>query len=155
VSDERTMRALLALTSSGRPAHDAALPEQVRWLEELTRVAASALDDAPAQAAITDLRAALGAVVQWGRGPRTPESLVELELVFRALVARGSVGLYEAIARELRALADVSAQQNAEREACRSAADAYTDAARALAEGRAVSAAHLQAMRALHARLNA
>ena len=137
---------LIALAGSQRPRADASLQDQVRWLEELTAVAARALDDDAAQGALTDLRAALGAVVAWGRGPRTEESLRELELTFRALVTRGSVGLCEALARDLAALGAHDAR-------AKTAAGAFTAAAHALAHGEPLAPAHVDAMRALEGEL--
>ena len=78
---------------------------------------------------LTDLKASIGAVVAWSRGPRTPESLIELELVMRALITRGLAGLYELLSRDLRALAE----HGVEADACLVASRAMHAASEAVA----------------------
>lgn len=129
--------------------HDVPLPEVVAFLEEVTRLGAACLEGDAARAALTDLRAALGAVVRWGRGPRTDEALVELTLLVRALVARGSAGLLLAVAGELRALAE----GGIEPDACRAAASAFDDAAAARIAGRALDDATMKRMESVRAHL--
>lgn len=141
---------LRALVDEAPGLERASLTARVEWLQRLVDALAGAgeASDGRTQAVLTDLRAAIGAVVAWGRGPRTPQSLHELELVMRALIARGTAGLYELLARDLRAMAahDVDAA------ACLTAADAAHAAAEAVARGESVAAAHVDALAALRAR---
>ncbi len=89
------------------PAAD--LAARVAWVQAL----AVAIDDAdlgPAgTAAAQDVRAALGAIVAWGRGPRTPDSVVELNGLMAALLRRASSTLYRALSETWRALAAADA----------------------------------------------
>lgn len=137
-----------ALVDEAAALEKASLTQRVAWLQKL--VDTLAVDaDARLTSVLTDFRAAIGAVVAWGRGPRTPESLVELELVMRALVARGSAGLYALLARELRAMA----AHDVDGAVCLLAADAAQAAADAVASGRPVEARHVEAMAALRERI--
>lgn len=59
----------------------------------------AAITDLPAAAsAATDLRAALGAVVAWSRGPRTDTSTAELAALMTALLRRANATLLQALA---------------------------------------------------------
>jgi hypothetical protein len=69
--------------------------------------------DPMGQAAMADFKAALGAIVQWGRGDRSKASLVELELLLRALLQRGTSGVYAALATQLEQLADIAPSKTA------------------------------------------
>lgn len=142
--------ALLRALVDGAPTLESDLQARVSWLErvidavEAERAGAGRID-----AVLTDLRAAIGAVVAWGRGPRSPESLVELELVMRALITRGLAGLYELVARDLRALA----AHGIEADACLVASRAMHAAAEAVARGEPMPREHLDALAEVRARL--
>jgi hypothetical protein len=108
---------LSALLADGQALGTADFSARVRFLQNVVAAAKSALDVEDAtllaegavldegQAAVRDLMAALGAIVQWSRGPRSDESLVELELLLRALLRRGLVGVYRAVAANHAAIA--------------------------------------------------
>jgi len=82
---------------AGRAAHIARVADAID----------AALDDLPAaRAAATDLRAALGAIVAWSRGPRTDASTAELATLITALSRRAQATLLSTLADHWRVLAD-------------------------------------------------
>jgi hypothetical protein len=106
MTDDSTS-ALVDVAARMESAFQAGLQGQLQWLED----AATALDAADlgdeGKAAATDLRAALGAVVHWSRGPQDPKTLPELEAVMRTFTTRGLATLYRVLAAHLRELADL------------------------------------------------
>lgn len=143
---------LRALVDDASALEQADLAARVRWLERVIEAVAAngrSQADERVDAVLTDLRAAIGAVVAWGRGPRTPESLVDLEVTMRALITRGTAGLYALVARDLEALA----AHGVEADACTTAANAMRAAAEATARGTPLPHEHLEALAAVRSRL--
>jgi hypothetical protein len=89
---------------AGRAAHVARVADAIE-------AAADALP--AATAAATDLRAALGAMVAWSRGPRTDTSTAELLALMTALLQRAQATLLSALADHWRVLADEGAHERA------------------------------------------
>ena len=136
----------------------ATLTARVRWLERVVAALGTGAlaSDKDIVAARTDLQAAIGAVVAWGRGPRTPESVAELELVMRALLARGLSTIYDVLARDLRALAGETREiSRDEAAACASAATALQAVAESVRRGEPVPATARAALAGVRARLPA
>lgn len=75
---------------------------------------ASITDLPAAAAAATDLRAALGAIVAWSRGPRTDTSTAELAALMTALLRRANATLLQALADHWRVMADAGADAGAD-----------------------------------------
>ena len=123
------VRALVDVAAGMDAAFAGGLQTQLQWLED----AALALDAAGLAAAATDLKAALGAIAHWARGPRDPKGLPEVEGVVRAFTTRGVVALYRALASALREMADVRTPQ---RSLCLDVAAAFTALASAAESGR-------------------
>ena len=80
------------------PPPDADVRKRLQWIEDVAGATEAAdLGEVGATAAL-QLRAALGTMVKWSQGPQTPESTVELEALVRLLLARGTLGIYQALA---------------------------------------------------------
>lgn len=114
------------------------LRARLQWLEDAATAAAAldvdgALGD-EGRDGVLHLRAALGAVVSWSKGPDTSskESIAQLEVLLRTLIARGLVGLYRALASTWETLARERAPH---RGACIDLRDAFREAARAVETG--------------------
>ena len=82
------------------------LGSQLKWLEDASQAATSAAAELgePADAAALDLRAALGAFVEFTRGPQGPGELMALEITVKALIARALHTLYGALSETYLAL---------------------------------------------------
>ena len=97
-----------ALEDAMLRAHE--LPKQdlatrLQWMEDVALAAERAdLGDDGARAA-RDMKAALGAILKFARGPQTQSALGELELMVGALTARATSTLFRALARDYDALA--------------------------------------------------
>lgn len=78
------------------------------------------------------LRAALGAIIQWSRGPKDPATLPALDAVVRTLLNRGLLGVTRSLAASYDALVDARVPHRA---ACAEARDALLEMARALEKG--------------------
>jgi hypothetical protein len=81
-------------------AERTALADRLQWLEDAARLATEAsseLGEAGDRAAL-DLRAALGAIITWARGPKDPATLVDLEATVRTFTRRALYTLYTALA---------------------------------------------------------
>jgi hypothetical protein len=142
------MRHLEQLLLDVRALGAADVRARLRWLEA-TALAADAVDlDEQGRAATRDLRAALGAIAQWSQGPRDEPSLVALDAIVRALLARGTLGLLRSLAATYGTLVDERAPHRA---ACAEAREALLGLARAVEQGAPAPpavAARLAAVRA-------
>ena len=99
------------LASGAVPAD---LAGRAAFVARLADAIDAAVTDLPAAAAAaTDLRAALGAIVAWSRGPRTDASSAELLALMTALMRRGQATLLSALADHWRVLADGGAHERA------------------------------------------
>lgn len=110
------------------------LRARLQWLEDAAHAAeALELGDEGKQGAL-HLRAALGAIVKWSQGPDTTskESVAQLDVLVRALMTRGLLGLYRALADAWDTLARERAPHRA---ACIEVRDAFREAARAVETG--------------------
>lgn len=106
---------------------------QAQWLEDAAvAIDAAQLGDEGARAAV-DLRAALGAIVHWARGPKNPSTLPELEAVVRTFTARGVVSLYGALSASLDELA---AHRAGNRAVCAELSQVFAGLREAQMEGR-------------------
>jgi hypothetical protein len=104
------------------------LQAQLQWMED----AALALDAAGVDDAATNMKAALGAVAHWARGPQDPATLPELEGVVRTLTTSAQVGMYRALADALRTMADARTPQ---RSLCLDLAGVFASLARSIERG--------------------
>ena len=118
------------LIAGATPSAD--LHARLQWLEDAAAAAEAADLGDDGRVGALHLRAALGAIVQWTRGPQDPATLVELDAVVRLLIARGTLALYRALAAAYAALVDARAPHRA---ACVEAKDAYLALARAVEKG--------------------
>ena len=89
----------------GKPV-GADLGARIAWIQALV-IAVEAEDlGAVGAAVVLDLKASLGAIVAWGRGSRDAESLLHLQALLTALLARATSTLYRALAAQWQVLAD-------------------------------------------------
>ncbi|HEY1100166.1 MAG TPA: hypothetical protein VGF99_14615 [Myxococcota bacterium] len=119
---------------AARPTGDD-LGAQIAWIQQAIASVDAAVADGSlegGEAVATDLRASLGAIVAWGRGPRDGESLLQLQALISALLGRATSTLYRALATRWRAIA--AAQVDDELDAAGLAA-AFTRAAAAVEQG--------------------
>lgn len=132
-------RSLEDLLLAARDLDKLDLRARLQWLEDAA-TAAEALDlgDEGKQGAL-HLRAALGAVIKWGHaqkagGTSAPakEDVAQLEALLRTLIARGTVGLYRALAA---AWDELARERPPHRTACIEVRDAFREAARAVETG--------------------
>ena len=122
---------MLAALLQPPPADD--LGARIQWIQGLV-VAVENEDLGEVGAAVAlDLKAALGAVVAWGRGPRDAESLLHLQALIAALLARATSTLYRVLATHWRSLVGDVDDAGV-------IAEAFESAAAAIAEGRDVPA---------------
>lgn len=102
------------------------------WLEQAAALAESAgLDEEGRQGAL-HLRAALGAIVAWSRGPRDHQSVVALDALVRTLLARGTLALLRALAGRYAQLAKARAPH---RGVCAELRDLLEELARTVERG--------------------
>ncbi len=130
-------RVLLEVNSLGA----ADLRAHLMWIERAALAAENAAVDIDDNGAALHLRAALGAVVKWSQGDKSPTSLVELDALVRTLLARAQLGM-------LRGLADFYGElvvtKEPHRAACAQARVALLEMARGVERGVAVSPSTLQ-----------
>ena len=110
---EDPVERLTALAGGMDAAFAGGVQTQLQWLEDTAQALDAADLGDEGKAAALNLRAALGAVVHWARGPRDEKTLPELEGVVRTFTTRGVVALHRALAAGMRALADARAPQRA------------------------------------------
>lgn len=148
MSDAEARRTLAALLLDADGLAERDLRGRLQWLEDAA-LAAEQLDLGPdAARGALDLKAALGAVVQFASSSMNDEAVLQLEVVFRALVARGTSTLCRAVAEQYRAIAkERAAPKRAEAAEMAAVFDEIADATE---NGRAVApktAARLDAVR--------
>jgi hypothetical protein len=97
----RALEDLLLELAEAAPAD---LPSQLAWLERASTAAAEAELGEAGQAAALDLRAALGAFVEFSRGPRGRGEQLALEMTVRTLITRALHTLYAALSETYAAL---------------------------------------------------
>jgi hypothetical protein len=129
MSDAEARRRLeeLLLAVDGLEAQD--LRGRLQWLEDAALTAEQLdLGEAGARGAL-DLKAALGAVVQFASSSMNDAALLRMEAVFQTLVVRGTTTLLQAIAADYHAIARVhGAPKRAEAEELGRAFDELADA---------------------------
>ncbi len=132
--------ALESLLVEARALDGKDLETRLVWIERAADAAdaahaeaiAAGADDDDGQSAGLHLRAALGAIIQWSRGPKDPASLPALDAVVRTLMTRGLLGVTRSLAASYDALVKARVPHRA---ACVEARDALAEMARSLEKG--------------------
>jgi len=138
--------ALQAILLEANGLGTADLRTRLHWIEKAAAateacVAAGDLDDDDGGSAALHLRAALGAIVKWSQGDKSPDSLVALDALVRTLMARAQLGLLRGLAGFYDQL---STLKQPHRAACLEARDALREMALAIERGEPVSSSTLQ-----------
>ena len=139
------LRATDAMTSD--------LKAQLSWLEEAAEACDLATDlGEPARHAALHLRAAIGAFVEFTRGPQGPSELVMLELSVRTLLGSALHALYGALALAYRDLGRTNHPYRAE---CRELAHLWSTLQRSVAKGEPARANVLRKLEAIREKMEA
>src|SRR5688500_18229296 len=114
------------------------LTRQLEWLQEAAEACDSAteLGDVSAHAAL-HLRAAIGAFVEFTRGPQGPTELLVLQATVKAMLATALHALYGALALSYRELGRTKHPHRAE---CRELSHLWSGLQRSVAKGEPVRA---------------
>jgi hypothetical protein len=133
------------------PSPESDFKARLEWLEALALATSRAeeLGDSGARAAL-DLRAALGAFVEYARSEKTPADDLALQLAVKALISRALHTIYGALASAYKELATADTAHDLE---CRELAKLWAEAQRALERGTPIPRVTIQKLEELRARV--
>jgi hypothetical protein len=130
------------------------LRSKLQWLEDAAFAASAATSDLgePASRAALHLRAALGAFVEFSRGPQGDHERLALEMSVRTLTTHALHDLYGALAQSYRELGEADTPYRAE---CRELSRLWSMLEHAIEKGHPIRGDVFKKLEAIRARVEA